>query len=169
MDRSAFWKLSYGLYVVGVDDGGRPTGCVANTAFQVTSEPARFAVSLHNDNHTTGVLKKSGALAVSILSEGATAKEIGVLGFRSGRDTDKFAGIGHALQGGLPVMARESCCAYLLCRVVDSFDIGTHTLFLYEPYAAELMGDDPPMTYDYYHRVIKGSAPKNAPTFRAGQ
>lgn len=27
--------------------------------------------------------------------------------------------------------------------------------------------DNPPMTYEYYHRVIKGSAPKNAPTYRA--
>ena len=24
-----------------------------------------------------------------------------------------------------------------------------------------------PMTYDYYHKVIKGTAPKNAPTYRA--
>ena len=23
------------------------------------------------------------------------------------------------------------------------------------------------MTYDYYHKVIKGTAPKNAPTYRA--
>ena len=28
-------------------------------------------------------------------------------------------------------------------------------------------GDGIPMTYDYYHRVIKGNAPKNAPTYVA--
>lgn len=26
---------------------------------------------------------------------------------------------------------------------------------------------NPPMTYEYYHNVIKGKAPKNAPTYQA--
>ena len=30
-------------------------------------------------------------------------------------------------------------------------------------------GSGAPMTYEYYHKVIKGSAPKNAPTYRSEQ
>lgn len=29
-------------------------------------------------------------------------------------------------------------------------------------------GEGKAMTYEYYHRVIKGKAPKNAPTYRGG-
>ena len=42
-----FTKLSYGVYIVTTWDRGKPTGCVANSAMQITSEPATIAVSLH--------------------------------------------------------------------------------------------------------------------------
>ena len=41
----------------------------------------------------------------------------------------------------------------------------THTVFLGAQVAAEQYGDRTPMTYDYYHKVIKGKSPKNAPRF----
>ena len=30
---------------------------------------------------------------------------------------------------------------------------------------ADFLNDDTPMTYSYYHNVIKGKSPKNAPTY----
>lgn len=43
---------------------------------------------------------------------------------------------------------------------------GTHTIFLGEVTDCELnRADGIPMTYLYYHTVIKGNSPKNAPTY----
>ena len=46
----AFRKLSYGVYIISTLDGERPTGCTANSAMQITSEPASVAVSINHDN-----------------------------------------------------------------------------------------------------------------------
>ena len=36
MNIEAFYKVSYGLYIVGAQYNGKLTGYIANTAFQVT-------------------------------------------------------------------------------------------------------------------------------------
>ena len=36
MDTKAFFDMSYGLYILGVMDGNRPTGCTVNTVFQLS-------------------------------------------------------------------------------------------------------------------------------------
>ncbi len=50
MDTNIFRKLSYGVYVISTWDNGRPTGCTANSAMQITSSPATIAVSVNHDN-----------------------------------------------------------------------------------------------------------------------
>ncbi len=45
-------------------------------------------------------------------------------------------------------------------------DAGTHTIFLGEVTDCDLNREDGiPMTYQFYHSVIKGASPKNAPTY----
>lgn len=50
MNANAFRKLSYGVYVISAWDEGRPTGCTANSAMQITSDPASIAVSINHNN-----------------------------------------------------------------------------------------------------------------------
>lgn len=45
MDPNAFHKISYGLYVVSSSRGDKLNGQIANTVFQVTSQPPMVAVS----------------------------------------------------------------------------------------------------------------------------
>ena len=45
MNRKALQKLSYGVYLVTTSYNGKPYGCVANSAMQITSAPAQIAVS----------------------------------------------------------------------------------------------------------------------------
>ena len=52
MNKNAFRQLSYGVYVVSTWDNGRATGCTANSAMQITSDPATIAVSINHDNYT---------------------------------------------------------------------------------------------------------------------
>ena len=163
MDVFALRALSYGVYVVSAMDGDRPTGCTANSAMQITSAPATLAVSVNHDNYTNGCIAKSGVFSVSVLGEQCDPAVIGNFGFSSGRDRDKYASVAHVIVEGAPVL--KNCCAYMVCRVVDKLETATHTVFLGEVIAAEQPATDAPMTYAYYHSVVKGKSPKNAPTF----
>ncbi|MBR5543308.1 MAG: flavin reductase [Oscillospiraceae bacterium] len=163
MNKRAFYDLSYGVYVVTTKDGGRDVGCVANSTMQITSSPATFAVSINHENYTNKCISESGVFAVSILSEKADPKIIGAFGFSSSRDTDKFEGVETLEKEGLKVLS--SAKSYIVCKVINTLETATHTIFLGEAVDADVISDGEPMTYAYYHRVIKGKAPKNAPTY----
>lgn len=165
MDLTALFRLSYGLYVLGAHDGAKETGCIVNTCFQITNEPNTLAVSISKQNYTCDAILKNGRFSISVLCEGVDTAVIGRMGYSSGRDTDKFATIAHRTVDGLPVI-EQGCAAYMICNVIGSADRGTHIVFFADIEQAENLEKCPPMTYDYYHRVIKGKAPKNAPTYQ---
>ena len=49
IDNTAFFKISYGLYLITTFDGAKHNGMIANTAIQVTSNPARVSVTINKD------------------------------------------------------------------------------------------------------------------------
>lgn len=166
MNKNIFRNLSYGVYVISTTDEGRATGCIANSAMQITSEPATMAVSMNHNNYTNSCIVKSGLFAVSILSEKSDPSIIGTFGFQSGKDVNKFATVDFDMVKEVPVV--KDACGYLICKVVDQMETSTHTVFLGEVIDAEVL--DPTadaMTYAYYHKVVKGKSPKNAPTYIA--
>ena len=69
------------------------------------------------------------------------------------------------IKGFMPVVA--DACAYIVCEVVDKMETSTHTVFLGKVVDADMLKKDDPMTYAYYHKVVKGKSPKNAPTYIA--
>lgn len=164
MNTDIFRDMSYGVYIVSTMDGERPTGCIANSIMQITSSPATIAVSMNHDNYTNGCIEKSGKFAFSILAEDSDAGLIGNFGFRSGKDVDKFAHVDYEMVQGVPVV--KYTCGYVVCKVINKMETATHTVFLGEVVDADVyegMGDA--MTYSYYHKVVKGKSPKNAPTY----
>ena len=163
INNNVFRNLSYGVYVVSTLDGTRPTGCVANSIMQITSSPATFAVSINHDNYTNACIKKTGKFAISILSEQSNSDLIGLFGFQSGKDVNKFEGVDAFEKEGLSI-ASDSC-GYIVCKVIDQMETSTHTVFLGEAVAADTLKEEEPMTYAYYHKVVKGKSPKNAPTY----
>lgn len=163
MNTTVFRHLSYGVYVVSTLDQERSTGCIANSIMQVTSSPATIAVSMNHDNYTNSCITQSGRFAVSILSETSDPALIGDLGFQSGKSTDKFKDIAHVIKEGLPIVS--DCCGYLVCKVIDKMETSTHTIFLGEVLDGDVLLASPAMTYSYYHTVIKGKSPKNAPSY----
>ncbi len=163
MDKTALFNLSYGVYVVTTWAKGKATGCTANSAMQITSSPATVAVSINHDNYTNECIKDTGVFALNILGENVDPMIIGSFGFRSGRDADKFEGIEPLVKGYLPIL--PDSMSYITCKVIDTMETATHTVFLGEVTDAGNLQKDVPMTYKYYHEVIKGTAPKNAPTY----
>lgn len=163
MNQSALHKLSYGVYVVSTWDQGRATGCTANSAMQITSSPATIAVSINHNNYTNQCIKDTNKFAISILAEDSQPSIIGTFGFKSGKEADKFAEVKYTVEDHMPILS--DCCGYIVCDVIDKMETATHTVFLGEVKGAEIFGDREAMTYAYYHKVIKGKSPKNAPTY----
>ena len=165
MNTKAFRNLSYGVYVISSLDDGRCTGCIANSVMQITSSPATIAVSMNHDNFTNSCIADSGLFSVSILSEQSDPSLIGRFGFQSGKDTFKFAGVDFTLtDSGLTIV--NDACSYICCKVIDKMETSTHTVFLGEVIDADVLKSEPAMTYAYYHNVIKGKSPKNAPSYQ---
>lgn len=164
MNKNALYNLSYGVYVVTTWANGKPTGCTANSAMQITSSPATIAVSINHDNYTNEAIKDTGVFAISILGEACDPLVIGNFGFKSGRDTNKFADYDPLVKNYLPVIPQAQ--SYITCKVIDKMEASTHTVFLAEVTDADILTNDIPMTYAYYHNVIKGKAPKSAPTYQ---
>lgn len=165
MNSRILQTLSYGLYAIGVKGDNYPTACIVNTVFQITSTPMMVAVSVNHANYTNECIKKQGEFTVSVLSENTSGAIIGALGFTSGRDSDKLQNIRHKiLREGAPVIQEDICC-WFLCKVRDYIETTTHTIFIGELVAGSEKMTGTPMTYKFYHEVIKGKAPKYAPTY----
>ena len=119
MDKSVLWKISYGMYALTVMDGERPTGCIINTAVQVTSDNPTIAISVNKNNYTFTALEKSGKFALTILSEATPQNVIARLGFCSGCDTNKFEACGFSweMKNGLPVIT-DKTSGYITAEVL---------------------------------------------------
>lgn len=165
MDKSAFFKFSYGVYIVSSAYEGKYSGQIANTVFQVSSEPPTFAVCINRQNLTHDFVVSSQSLAVSVLSENVPMTTIGLFGFKSGRNVDKFEKANYKIGvTGAPVVL-DYTVAYFEMKITNAIDCGTHTLFVGEVIDSGKLNDDPPMTYAYYRQVKGGKSPKTAPTY----
>lgn len=163
MNKKAFYNMSYGVYVTTSTDNGKPVGCITNSNTQITSSPATVSVSVNHDNYTAECIEKSGLFGFTVLSVDSDPEIIGKFGFFSSKDTDKFSGFEYDLKEGVPVLADG--CAYAVCRVIDKMETSTHTVFLGEVIDADTLKNSEPMTYSYYHKVLKGKSPEKAPTY----
>ena len=167
MNLKALHKLSYGLYVIGSRKGDRLNGQIANTVFQITSEPPTIAVSINKNNLTHGFIKESKVFTASIISQDVPLSFIGRFGYKSGRDINKLEGISYRIgQTKAPVVI-EHAVSYLEAKVTKEIDVGTHTIFIGEIIDADVLSEKVCMTYDYYHRVKRGTTPKTAPSYIA--
>ena len=165
MNNKALHKISYGIYIVSSKKDAQFNGQIANTVFQITSEPPTIAVSINKGNLTHEYITASKVFTVTILSQEAAMQFIGTFGFKSGRNIDKFKDIKYkvGVTGGPIVL--DNSIGYLEAEVINSVDVGTHTIFVGKVVDAEIINDKEPMTYDYYHKAKGGKAPKSAPTY----
>jgi flavin reductase (DIM6/NTAB) family NADH-FMN oxidoreductase RutF/rubredoxin len=164
MDITVLYNLSYGLYVVGAMDGSRPVGCIINTCFQVTSQNPILAVSLNKNNYTLEVIKRTKRFSLSIITEDTNTNIISCFGFQCSKMADKYAEFCYDMVDEVPVV-RGNFGGRLILNVINMVDNETHYVVLAR-LIDTVKGEGHPMTYEYYHNVVKGKAPKNAPTYR---
>ena len=162
---SALFKVSYGMYIVSSGNGDKGNGFISNSVFQVTAEPPQFAACCNKENFTADIIKETRAFSISILKQDTKRETIGTFGYKSGRDINKLENASIKIgETGIPIVTNDTI-ATIECRLVNTFDVGTHLIFIGEVINTEVLSDDLPLTYAYYREVNKGLAPKNAPTY----
>lgn len=169
MDPNVLHNISYGMFIVSSCKDGHLNGQIANTVFQITSEPVTIAISINNKNLTHEFIEASKRFTVSILGEDAPLTLIGKFGFKSGRKEEKFKDVNFKiLPSGCPAVT-DCSVGYIEAEVINKLDCLTHTLFIGNMTGSAMLSACRPMTYDYYHSVKKGFTPASAPTFIRGE
>jgi rubredoxin/flavin reductase (DIM6/NTAB) family NADH-FMN oxidoreductase RutF len=169
MDTKALYKIGYGVYIIGSKKGDKINAQIANTIFQIASEPPTIAVSINKKNLTHEYIHDSQVFSASILNNEVPLSFIGTFGFKSGRDVNKFENVKYKIgSSGAPVVL-DYAVSSLEVKVTQEVDAGTHTLFIGQLVDAEVLGDKPTLTYEYYQQVKRGTTPKNAPSYHEPQ
>lgn len=156
MNKETMFKLTYGLYVLTCRDGKKDNGCIINTAGQVTAEPERISITVNKTNVTHDMLKKTGECNLSILSQNVPFEIIKRFGFQSGREVEKlkdFTGYERSSNGIAYVT--EGVNGYISGKVVQTMDLGSHTLYIADVTDMEILSQIPSVTYEYYFEHIK--------------
>jgi flavin reductase (DIM6/NTAB) family NADH-FMN oxidoreductase RutF len=154
MNNKAMYAVSYGLYLLTAREGEKDNGCVINTLQQVTSCPNRISITVNKQDYTHGMIVRTGVFNVSMLTTETPFEVFRHFGFQSGRDVNKFAGEPTRAENGVAYVGGVSC-AYLSGRVVQSVDLGTHTLFIADVTGGEVLSNGESVTYAYYQKNIK--------------
>ena len=131
--------------------------------FGTTSNSGHYS----QKKYTHELIVKSKVFSASVLDESAPMTFFGPFGFRSGRDFDKLSKV--SFQEGITgcPLITEHALSVLDAEVIDQVDLGTHTVFIGNVVRSEVLNEGTPLTYQYYHKVLKGKSLPNAPTFEA--
>jgi flavin reductase (DIM6/NTAB) family NADH-FMN oxidoreductase RutF/rubredoxin len=166
MNIEAFFKVSYGLYIISSNNNEKQNGYIANTVFQVTSDPINFAVCCSKNNFTAKLIEDSKLFSISVLRQDTRSELIRTFGYKSGKDIDKFTDIKYIMgKTGVPIVTDETI-AWFECKVVHTIELSTHIMFIGNVVNNALLAEDiEPLTYAYYQKVKKGISPVNAPTY----
>ncbi len=154
-DTTALFNIGYGLYVVTSNDGKKDNGLIVNTVMQVTNTPNRIAVTINKDNYSHHIIKQTGIMNLNCLTTSAPFKLIEDFGFRSGRNTDKFAAsTPYRSDNGLVFLERY-INSFISLKVEQYVDMGTHGMFICSVTEARVINDEESMTYAYYQKNVK--------------
>ena len=167
MNNKALYNLTYGVYLLSARDADKDNACIINTAVQVANSPTRISFASIKGTLTHDMILKGGKCNLSSLTTDAPFSLFRHFGMQSGRDTDKFAEFGDVArsENGLYYLTKYAT-AFFSLTIVDSHDLGSHTLFIGELTDAEVLCSDENCTYGYYQTVIKANAA--APVATAG-
>ena len=164
MDPNAFFKISYGLFLISASEAGKDNACIANTVMQLTDSPRRISITLNKSNLTCEMIERTKKVAVSVLSNNAPFTLFQQFGFKSGREVDKFDGSFATKREANGLLSlTEFTNAVFLASVIDILDVGTHMLFVADVDDAYTISDLPSLTYaDYFANVKPKPEPPKA-------
>ena len=123
-------NLTSPVVAVTAERRGKENGMILDSAVRASIVPSvpRLSVYIHKFNFSHDMIYETGRFALHLL-QAHQFDLVRRLGFESGRDKDKLAGVPHH-KGRLGVPILDECYAHFECQVVNVMDTGSSTLFL---------------------------------------
>src|SRR5436309_3396408 len=123
-------SLTSPVVAITAERNGKANGMISDAAVRASIVPAvpRLSVYVHKFNYSHDMIFGTGRFGLHLLH----TQQLDIvrrLGFFSGRDQDKLAGIPHH-RGTLGVPVLDECFAHFECSVANVMDTGSSTLFL---------------------------------------
>ena len=166
MNRKAFSRINYGLFIVGAELDGKPQGCIVNSLHQVTSSmPFKFSLTVNKSNETFKAIEAKGSFAATVLAKDTPKDLVNLFGYKSGRVVNKFDGFDVERDGAGNPYVKDHALARFSCKVVEKLDLGTYMLYIAEATEAEVLGEGPALTVDDF-KNDGGSTPPTATVVR---
>ncbi len=166
MDRKAFNRINYGMFIVGASVEGKYQGCIVNSLHQATSSmPYKFTLTVNKSNETFRAIEAAGSFAATVLDQETPKDLVNLFGYKSGRVTDKFQGLDVGVDGAGNPYVKDYALARISCKVVDKLDLGTYMLYVAEVTEAEVLSDGAALTVDYFKNG-GGTTPPTATVIR---
>jgi len=151
--RQSMRAWTSGVTIVTASHAGERHGMTVSSFTSIALEPPIVIISLQTDSRTHGLVTQANAFAVTILADGQQDVSDRFAG-RVPDEEDRLGGIGtETLVTGAPFI--KGGLAYLDCRVTQTIEVGTNTLFLAEVVAARGNGEGSPLVYHDrgYHKL----------------
>ena len=166
MNRKAFSRINYGLFIVGAELDGKPQGCIVNSLHQVTSSmPFKFSLTVNKSNETFKAIEAKGSFAATVLAKDTPKDLVNLFGYKSGRVVNKFDGFDVERDGAGNPYVKDHALARFSCKVVEKLDLGTYMLYIAETTEAEVLREGPALTVDDF-KNDGGSTPPTATVVR---
>jgi len=132
--------IPYGLYVLTAESAdGRVAASTVNWVTQASFEPPLVAVGVKADSGAHSIIKESKTFALNVLGKGQDSMAFAF--FKSlDRDGNSIGGEAFSSgESGAPVLTNAH--AVLECKLVDTVEIGDHSLFVGEVIGAGIPSD----------------------------
>ncbi len=140
---------------------------LVNTVCQVTSDPPKVSVVINKNNYTNELINQSKVFTISVLDRSATMSFLRPFGFSSGKNLNKLSNVNFKLGITKAPIIMDYTLSFLEIEVIEKNDVGTHEIFIGSAINGKVIKKGVPLTYDYYHMVLKGKTSKKAPSYNS--
>ena len=152
--REAMARLGAAVNIITTDGPGSKRGFTASAVCSVTDSPPTLLVCLNRNSDSNQALKDNRILCVNTLAAGQEDLSPVFAGMTGKEGEERFeVGTWTTLVTGAAVL--EGAAVSFDCRVIQTAEVGTHTVFFCEVEAVSTNADKPGLIYFArgYHSV----------------
>lgn len=156
MQEEVLYKITNGLYVISARHKDKPetfAGSLVDAVSQITINPNLIIVSCMNSSYTAECIEQFGEFGVSILPRDINPLTLGIFGFQTSRNVNKWENVRFAEQDGLPYLSEA--IGKIRGKVVHKIKYPCNTLFIAGVEDAFAARDAEPLTYQHYRAGFK--------------
>jgi len=152
MKRSLLKLKNYEVHSVTTAFEGKKNANIATWMMQSGMKGKFLCVALYKVDYTIELVRQSGILNINLLSK-EQKNLINKLGRKSGRDSNKFKNLPHAIdERGCPYLTEA--IGYVACETHDVADSGDHDVFTCRIVRQVVLNPEKePLTYRYLKEI----------------